>query len=168
MSVLIGGVLLAAGVMLFILEPVFSGKGAPLYDGDDDYDEGAARRRVALTALRDLEYDRATGKLDEEDYGRLRTELSHEALAHLGEEEGGGDGGWGPDRESRDPEGGEEGVRNPPVDRASRELEEEIAQLRRAIREGMQCAVCEHLNRSGARFCARCGEGLVGGRGGGR
>jgi len=44
-SVLIGGVLLAAGVMLFILEPVFSGKGAPLYDGDDTYDEGAARRR---------------------------------------------------------------------------------------------------------------------------
>ncbi|MDE2762918.1 MAG: hypothetical protein OXQ94_00535 [Gemmatimonadota bacterium] len=144
MSVLIGGVLLAAGVMLFILEPVFSGKGAPLYDGDDAYDDGAARRRVALTALRDLEYDRATGKLDEDDYGRLRTELSHEALAHLGEEEGGGDGGRGPDR-------------------ASRELEEEIAQLRRAIREGMQCSGCEHLNRSGARFCARCGEGLGGG-----
>ncbi len=146
MSVLIGGVLLAAGVMLFILEPVFSGKGAPLYDGDDTYDEGAARRRVALTALRDLEYDRATGKLDEDDYGRLRTELSHEALAHLGDEEGGGDGGWGPDR-------------------ASRELEEEIAQLRRAIREGMQCSACDHLNRSGARFCARCGGGLGGGRG---
>lgn len=168
MSVLIGGVLLAAGVMLFILEPVFSGKGAPLYDGDDTYDEGAARRRVALTALRDLEYDRATGKLDEDDYGRLRTELSHEALAHLGDEEGGGDGGRGPDRGPREPEGGVEGGDGPPVDRAARELEEEIAQLRRAIREGMRCSACEHLNRSGARFCARCGGGLGGGGGGGR
>ena len=139
MSVLIGGVLLGAGVLLFVLEPVFSGKSAPLYDGDDVFDEGAARRRVALTALRDLEYDRATGKLDEDDYGQLRTELSREALEHLGEE--GEDDGRGPDR-------------------ASRELEEEIAELRRAIREGMQCGACEHLNRLGAKFCSRCGEGL--------
>jgi len=73
--------------MLVILEPVFSGRGAPLYDGDDGYDEGAARRRVALTALRDLEYDRATGKLDEHDYGQLKTELSREALRHLEREE---------------------------------------------------------------------------------
>ena len=62
-----------------------------MYDGDDVFDEGAARRRVALTALRDLEYDRATGKLDEDDYGQLRTELSREALEHL-DEEGGGAG----------------------------------------------------------------------------
>lgn len=145
MTVLIGGILLAAGVMLFILEPVFSGRSAPLYDGDDDYDEGAARRRVALTALRDLEYDRATGKLDESDYGQLKTELSREALAHLERAEEG------------------DGETGSPVDRASGELEEEIAELRRAIREGMQCVACEHLNRLGARFCARCGEGLGGG-----
>lgn len=143
MSVLIGGVLLAAGVMLFILEPVFSGRSAPLYDGDDDYDEGAARRRVALTALRDLEYDFATGKLDERDYGHLKTELSHEALRHL------------EPREGEDGDGG-----GPPADRASRDLEEEIARLRKAIREGMRCAACEHVNRLGARFCGRCGGGL--------
>lgn len=149
MSVLIGGVLLGAGVLLFVLEPVFSGKSAPMYDGDDVFDESAARCRVALTALRDLEYDRATGKLDEDDYGQLRTELSREALEHLEEERGGGDGGRGWD-----------GGRGP--DRASRELEDEIAELRRAIKEGMQCGVCEHLNRLGARFCARCGQGLGG------
>lgn len=141
MSVLIGGLLLGAGVLLFVLEPVFSGKSAPMYDGDDVFDEGAARRRVALTALRDLEYDRATGKLDEDDYGQLRTELSREALEHLGDEGVEGDGGRGPDR-------------------TSKELEEEIAELRRAIREGMQCAACEHLNRLGAQFCGRCGERL--------
>ena len=144
-SVLIGGVLLAAGVMLFILEPVFSGRSAPLYDGGDDYDEGAARRRVALTALRDLEYDRATGKLDDRDYKGLKTELSREALEHLGaeEEEDGGD--------------------VPAPDRVSSELEEEIAGLRRAIREGMECASCEHLNRLGTRFCAKCGQALASG-----
>lgn len=158
MSVLIGGVLLAAGVLLFVLEPVFSGKSAPMYDGDDVFDEAAARRRVALTALRDLEYDRATGKLDEDDYGQLRTELSREALEHLGDEEGGGNGGSGGDGGR-----GGDGRRGP--DRASRALEEEIAELRRAIREGMQCSGCEHLNRLGARYCARCGEEVGGGGG---
>lgn len=148
MSVLIGGVLLAAGAMLFVLEPVFSGRGAPLYDGDDDHDEGAARRRVALAALRDLEYDRVAGKLDERDYGRLEAELSREALRHLEGDEG------------------EAGVGGPPPDRASRELEEEIARIRRAIREGMQCSACEHVSRLGARFCGRCGEGLGAGGGG--
>ena len=133
---------MAAGVMLFLLEPVFSGRGAPLYDGEDEYDEGAARRRVALTALRDLEYDRATGKLDGSDYEALKTDLSHEALRHLAEEPPGGAG--------------------PAVDSASRELEEEIEEIRRALREGLQCGSCGYLNGTGARYCGRCGEVLGG------
>ena len=141
MAVMLGGILLAAGVMLFILEPVFSGRGAPLYDGVDDFDEGAARRRVALTALRDLEYDRATGKLDGSDYELLRSELSREALQHLGTSA----------RASGDPA----------AERASRQLEEEIEQIRRALREGLQCAGCGHLNAFGARYCGRCGETLT-------
>lgn len=142
MTALIGGILLAAGVMLYVIEPVFSGRGAPLYDDEDDYDEGAARRRVALTALRDLEYDRATGKLDGKDYKLLRDELSHDALRQLG-----------PIVEGRDRV-------DSPVERASRELEDEIAQIRQALREGLQCVGCEHINRTGARFCGRCGKTL--------
>ena len=140
MTVMLGGVLLAAGVMLFVLEAVFSGRGAPLYDGVDDFDEGAARRRVALAALRDLEYDRATGKLDGSDYELLKNELSREALQHLG-----------PRMRGR-------GDRV--AERASRELEEEIEQIRQALREGLQCGDCGHLNGFGARYCGRCGDAL--------
>ena len=140
MTVMIGGILLAAGVMLYVLEPVFSGRGAPLYDGVDDYDERAARRRVALTALRDLEYDRATGKLDGHDYELLRAELSREALSHLGPE-------------SRDRSG-------QAAEALSRELEREIEEVRMALREGLQCSACNHLNGFGARYCGRCGETL--------
>ena len=147
MTALIGGLLLAAGVVLFVLEPVLSGRGAPLYSGDDDYDDAAARRRVALTALRDLEYDRATGKLDSRDYEQLKAELSREALGHL----------------EREDEPGARG--DSAVERASRDLEEEIAQLRGALREGMLCASCEHLNSVGARFCGRCGGALGAGEG---
>lgn len=143
MAALIGGILLAAGVMLYVIEPVFSGRSAPLYTGEDDYDERAARRRVALTALRDLEYDRATGKLDASDYRSLKAELSRDALRQLGPESD------GPGDDSA-------------VERASRVLEEEIAQLRKALRAGLQCASCGHLNRSGARFCSQCGEALAG------
>ena len=149
MAALIGGILLAAGVMLYVIEPVFSGRGAPVYDSEDDYDEGAARRRVALTALRDLEYDRATGKLDRKDYESLREELSHDALRQLG-----------PDAEGEDPA-------DSVVERASSELEDEIAQIRRALREGLECASCQHVNRAGARFCAQCGQALEAGGGAG-
>lgn len=147
MMALVGGVLLAAGVALFILEPVFSGRIAAVFHGDDDFDEAAARRLVALTALRDLEYDRATGKLDAEDYGALKLELSREALVHL------------------DPDAGSGGGRETEAMRASRQLEDEIAGIREAIRQGMQCASCEHLNLIGAKYCGRCGGPLAAGPG---
>lgn len=45
--------------------------------------EGEARRREALTALKEAEYDHAAGKLDADDYGELRSQLEVEALAAL-------------------------------------------------------------------------------------
>ncbi len=137
MTTLIGGVLLAAGILLYVVEPVLTRRGAPVYGGDDDHDEGAARRRIALTALRDLEYDRATGKLDGHDYETLKAELSRDALRQLGR------------------------ARDPRVERASAALEEEIAQLRSALRAGLECAECGHLNRPGARYCGHCGLALA-------
>lgn len=144
MTAILGGVLLAAGVVLFILEPVFSGQRAILYDGEDVYDEAAAKRRIALTALRDLEYDRATGKVDGDDYDRLKAELSREALRHL---------------EARRDEG-EPGPGAEPVEEHAQGLEEEIARIRAALREGLGCPVCETVNRSGSSFCSTCGAPL--------
>ena len=132
---------------LFILEPVFSGRSAAAFHGADDFDEAAARRLVALTALRDLEYDRATGKLDADDYEALKLELSREALTHLGPDEASGT------------------RRETEATRASRQLEDEIAGIREAIRRGMQCASCGHLNPIGASYCGRCGELLAAGSG---
>lgn len=136
---LVGGVLLAAGILLYVLEPVLSGRSALLYDGEDQHDESAARRRVALAALRDLEYDRATGKVDGEDYEQLRAELSREALLRLGPETVGAES---------------------PAARASQALEDEIATIRRALREGLQCAGCRRLNEFGAKYCGKCGTRL--------
>ncbi len=140
-TTLIGGILLAASVVLVVLEPILSGRRAAGYRAGEEHDEGAARRRVALTALRDLEYDRATRKLDLKDYETLKGELSREALRHL---------------DAR------EGAEAPPVEEglATRELEEEIAQIRRAIREGFECRSCGRINEVGARYCGGCGRAL--------
>ena len=121
MTVIVGGILLAVGVVLFILEPVFSGQRAPLFDGDEEYDEAVARRRIALTALRDLEYDRATGKVDGDDYEVLKAELSREALRHL---------------EAQEDLAAEVG-RPAGTEGAQPGLEEEIARIRAALQEGL-------------------------------
>lgn len=149
MTVILGGVLLAAGVVLFILEPIFSGHRAPLYDGDDVYDDAAAKRRIALTALRDLEYDRATGKVDGEDYERLRAELSREALKHLEA------------KAAQAPEAGASGADGAAELGVEMGLEAEIARIRAALREGMACPACDTVNREGSSFCSRCGKALT-------
>lgn len=45
--------------------------------------DAEARKRVALASLREVEYDRIGGKLDEADYLRLKAQLEREALAAL-------------------------------------------------------------------------------------
>lgn len=45
--------------------------------------DAEARKRVALTALKEIEYDRIGGKLDEADYQRLRAQLEREAILAL-------------------------------------------------------------------------------------
>ena len=43
------------------------------------------RKRVALAALKEVEYDRAAGKLDDNDYRMMRRQLEVEALTALQE-----------------------------------------------------------------------------------
>lgn len=143
-----GAVLVALGVVLFVLQPLVTGRKAPLRREDDEPTEAEARKRVALLALRDVEYDYATGKLDDEDYEDLRGELAAEALQALQAEED----------EAREPE--ESDVGGYPAGRSLDELEQEIAAYRTALRKGVFCASCGHLNEGGSRFCAQCGSPL--------
>jgi hypothetical protein len=61
-------VALAAGVTIFVLAPLRGPASPPREDGR----EPAQREETALDALRDIELDRATGKLNEDDYADLR------------------------------------------------------------------------------------------------
>lgn len=146
MGVIIGAVLLVGGVVLFVLHPIIQGQWATLHRTSDEGTEADARKRVSLLALRDVEMDFATGKLDEEDYRALQSELSHAALKAIQEVE----------------------VQQKVADlvgstaTGSVELEAEIAAVRLGIAEGRTCASCGHVNQAGSNFCASCGEPLGG------
>ena len=85
---LIAGLVLALLAVLLVLEPVLraaSGRvvvdAAPIFsDSDDEDDPLLARRDRALAALKEIDFDQATGKLSDEDYGRMKTQFTAEAL----------------------------------------------------------------------------------------
>lgn len=137
MSLFLGAALLAGAVVLYLLHPMLTGERAPMEGEEDEMTEAESRRRVTLRALRDVEYDFVTGKLDETDYRELRRELSAEALEALEAESS--------ERAAQDPDA----------------LEREIARVRQGLRSGRTCAACGHVNEAGSRFCATCGAALA-------
>lgn len=84
MNLLIGAVLLALLAAAWVAHPILFRRwgrlGDPLPAAAADRD---ARKRVALAALKDVEYDHAAGKLDETDYEEMRGRLEVEALEAL-------------------------------------------------------------------------------------
>lgn len=150
MMIVLGAVLVAAAVVLYVVQPVFSGEKAPLASLDEEFTEAEARRHLSLVALRDVEYDFATGKIGERDYRRLRDELAREALDALHEV-----------RRSR-----EQAESLPTTqDTLADDLEQEIAAYRAALRAGTLCDHCGSPNPAEALFCAACGIRLESERG---
>ena len=72
---LVVGVLLAAGAVFFVLRPILRPEGEDgnretgnVSEGEDPEDDFSPRA-VALRALKEIEFDRATGKLSDADGG---------------------------------------------------------------------------------------------------
>ena len=78
---LLAGVLISLSVLVVVLEPLTRARGAtpqhspgaPELIDPEDLDSPKIR---ALTALREVEFDRATGKLSDEDYTVLKQRFS--------------------------------------------------------------------------------------------
>ena len=86
MAEFIVGVVLTAAAVMWVLYPVFRpdtavrvASAAEAVDPDDDFSPHA----VALAALREIEFDRATGKLSDVDYDALSRRYTAEALAAM-------------------------------------------------------------------------------------
>lgn len=90
---LVAGVVLAAAAVLFVLRPILqpawaaSLEAAAADDGADDL-EDVSPTAVALRALKEIEFDRATGKLSDADYEALKAQYTAEAVAVMREETG--------------------------------------------------------------------------------
>lgn len=146
------GIALAAGALWFVLRPVLhpaaSGNGngeAGNVDEGEDSEEDVSPRAVALRALKEIEFDRATGKLSDADYQSLKQQYTEEALAALraGSREAGGG--------RREPEA-------PPVSR----LPSPVCPVhgRRPESDALFCSSCGRRLGSAPGFCARCGAAL--------
>jgi hypothetical protein len=84
MSVLLLGALLATMAALWVIRPLAARRAAVLVDAaPGSLLDAEARRRAALTSLKELEYDFLAGKLDEADYRAQRERMGLEALAAI-------------------------------------------------------------------------------------
>ena len=142
---IVGALILVGVTVYLILQPIISGQVAPLSSAGEDPTEAQFRKRVSLLQLRDAEYEYAMGKLGEEDYQALRTEISAEALEAIRAEE-------------EESHGGGRSLAGP----TDAELEAEIAAVRTRLTGGAFCSACGHPNPAGSRFCGDCGAELEG------
>lgn len=138
MTLLLAAVALAAIAAGWVIAPIVRRRlallGDPVAGGIIDAD---ARKRVALSSLREIEYDRIGGKLDDEDYHRLRAQLEREALLAIDAAERAGSAGPGTAAPGTAAPAERPSVEAPTVTHA-----------------------CGFVNPLGSRFCAGCGARL--------
>jgi hypothetical protein len=128
---LLAGTLLAVGALAYVLYPLF-------------FEARPTRRRSAvatdsaesaIVALREIEFDRATGKLSDSDYSELKAMYSTRALEEMRSAEG--------------------GAVKPEVD----PVEARVRAYRQARKE---CATCGLRPEPDAVYCSTCGTYLDG------
>jgi len=130
---LVIGTLLAVGALAFVLYPIFFGamKPMPVATGTAPIEGDSA-----VVALRELEFDRATGKLSESDYTELKARYTREAIAAMRREHAGA---------------------SPATDRPS---DDEVEALVRAYRDSRACPACGPRPEDDAVYCSNCGRYL--------
>jgi hypothetical protein len=85
MTLLLASVLMAIAVGYWVIHPILARRGALIRDVTaGNVLDAEARKRVALTELKEIEYDYLGGKLDEADYREMRERISREALVRCG------------------------------------------------------------------------------------
>jgi hypothetical protein len=157
---LIVGIVLAAAAVYVVLRPILTSTGAApgtqdggaVDDGEDPEDD-LSPRAVALRALKEIEFDRATGKLADADYAALEQKYTAEALAALRAEE----------------PGPSPGVAGPGAARAPAVAARSDAAPRlphcpthgpRPESDAAFCSACGRRLAAAPGYCARCGAAL--------
>ena len=147
---LIFGILLAAGATYFVLLPILRPPLEPetqaVVDEGDDPADDMSPQAVALRALKEIEFDRATGKLSDTDYEQLKAKYTAEALAAMRGERA-------PYAVSRAPELPASAQRTAHSARCP-------AHGSRPERDAIFCSDCGRRLGAAQGYCARCGATL--------
>jgi hypothetical protein len=130
-TALIVGALLAVIALVVVLYPLFDDLSLPNRAHKPD---GAKPSAEAVQALREIEFDRETGKLSDSDYDALKARYTREAVAAMRDEEGGISGTAGDAAEAV------------------------ILQYRR---RQLGCTVCGPRPEPDAIYCSTCGRYLA-------
>jgi hypothetical protein len=154
---------LALAAVWFVLWPILRPESAvgALAAGDPGGDDEVelAPRAVALRALKEIEFDRATGKLADADYAALKAKYTSEALAALRAETGVAS----PKGLGREPGAGAHTERPAPGSRlpgASSRTPACPDHGPRPESDAEFCSACGRRLASAPGFCARCGAPL--------
>jgi hypothetical protein len=85
--VMLAGILLTLGILLYLVSPLVNRVAAPLTDGSDrmaELRELYALRDITYETLRDLEFDFHSGKIGADDYNELSDRFRREAIDLVG------------------------------------------------------------------------------------
>jgi hypothetical protein len=159
---LVLGTFLALGALTLVLSPLLSGEAEVRAEDEKKAATEAARVKAArakrsgreeeqldgaVAALREIEFDRETGKLSDSDYAELKTRYTREALAELRA------------ADARDAASAPMAVvALSPADAA----DPVEAAIRRARENQRSCGVCGPRPEPDATYCSSCGRYLPG------
>jgi zinc-ribbon domain len=138
--------LIAVSVAVFVGEPLIRRSASDLSAeaGDPIFEQLSLQKETLYTAIRDLEFDFHTGKVDQKDYTKLRQHLETEALQILRQ------------LDDADPNAGLES-----------DLEQQILALRQQTPGQLHaaclppCPRCGVILLGGENFCPSCGRPLL-------
>jgi len=137
---LVAGLAVAVAAMAFVLEPLVRRTGDVAAAVPDlevtPLEESESPRIQALLALKEIEFDRATGKLSDGDYAELKARYGRQALAAMDAEQ----------TQARVVAGAED-----PAEALIRAARQDLA----------VCPSCGPRPETGATFCSECGRPLA-------
>jgi hypothetical protein len=151
----VAAALVGLAVVALIIGPLAGNSTPPPPELDEPEDLEETPKGMALSALREIEFDKATGKLSDEDYQALKTKYTAEALAVLRTE------GAGAASAFPTPPPASEPSTPAAVDAVEALVADRVRQLQAGT---ARCPTCGPRTEGDSLFCSTCGRSLsVGG-----
>lgn len=162
----------AGGALWLVLNPLFRPDTVPA-DVYEPPDPSETRQGVAVAALKEIEFDRATGKLSETDYRELYARYSTEAIEAMRVEDAIASTGAPTDdaieamvaAEVETLQAGVEGSPTPTCPTCGPRPETDAvfcSECGTLLPNPAQCGECSAPLEPGGKFCGRCGTAVAG------